>query len=156
MSTFSRLRYVVAANVNALIEKAEDPQKLLRALIREMEDAGEEARMACAELLAEQQRLARVEESLADELSRWQQRAEAAVAQDRDDLARDALKVRADVTARLEATRNEQAHIGERVGQMEQDMQTLKAKLAEAKVKLKSLQTTRPARPIAPGGRCRR
>ena len=153
MSTFSRLRYVVAANVNALIEKAEDPQKLLRALIREMEDAGEEARMACAELLAEQQRLARAEESLADELSRWQERAEAAVAQDRDDLARDALKVRADVTARLEATRNEQAHIGERVGQMEQDMQTLKAKLAEAKVKLKSLQTTRPARPIAPGGR---
>ena len=150
MSTFSRLRYVMAANVNALIEKAEDPQKLLRALIREMEDAGEDARMACAELLAEQQRLARAEESLTDELSRWQQRAEAAVAQDRDDLARDALKVRADVTARLEVTRNEQKHLGERVGQMEQDMHTLKAKLAEAKVKLKSLQTARPA---APGGR---
>ena len=48
MSTFSRLRYVVAANVNALIEKAEDPEKLLRALIREMEDASEEARLACA------------------------------------------------------------------------------------------------------------
>ena len=54
MGTFSRLRYVIAANVNALIEKAEDPEKLLRALIREMEDASEEARMACAELLAEQ------------------------------------------------------------------------------------------------------
>ena len=59
MGTFSRLRYVIAANVNALIEKAEDPEKLLRALIREMEDASEEARIACAELLSEQQRLQR-------------------------------------------------------------------------------------------------
>ena len=46
MGAFSRLRYVIAANVNSLIEKAEDPEKLLRALIREMEDASEEARMA--------------------------------------------------------------------------------------------------------------
>jgi len=54
MGTFSRLRYVIAANANALIEKAEDPEKLLRALIREMEDAGEEARLASAELLAQE------------------------------------------------------------------------------------------------------
>jgi len=52
MGAFSRLRYVIAANVNALIEKAEDPEKLLRALIREMEDASEEARMASADLTA--------------------------------------------------------------------------------------------------------
>jgi phage shock protein A len=48
MGAFSRLRYVIAANVNSLIEKAEDPEKLLRALIREMEDASEDARQACA------------------------------------------------------------------------------------------------------------
>ena len=54
MGTFSRLRYVVAANVNALLEKAEDPQKMLRALIREMEEAREEARIATADLLADQ------------------------------------------------------------------------------------------------------
>ena len=52
MSTFSRIRYVIAANMNALLEKAEDPEKLLRALIREMEDAGEDARLAAADLLA--------------------------------------------------------------------------------------------------------
>ena len=94
MSTFSRLRYVIAANVNALIEKAEDPEKLLRALIREMEDASEEARMACAELLAEQQRLARLERQMSEDAAQWQERAEKAVAQNRDDLARDALKAR--------------------------------------------------------------
>ncbi len=46
MGSFSRIRYVIAANVNSLIEKAEDPEKLLRALIREMEDASEDARAA--------------------------------------------------------------------------------------------------------------
>lgn len=141
MSTFSRLRYVVAANVNALIEKAEDPEKLLRALIREMEDAGEEARMACAELLAEQQRLTRLDAQLAEEASLWGQRAETAVEQGRDDLARDALKARAEISTRHEATRDEQKRLADRVTQMEQDMATLKTKLAEAKTRLKGLQS---------------
>ena len=48
MGSFSRLRYVIAANVNSLLEKAEDPEKLLRALIRDMEDAAEDARLASA------------------------------------------------------------------------------------------------------------
>jgi phage shock protein A len=152
MSTFSRLRYVVAANVNALIEKAEDPEKLLRALIREMEDAGEEARMASAELLAEQQRLARAEGQLTEDVSQWQQRAETAVAQGRDDLARDALRARTDIKARLEATRDEQKHVADRVTRMEQDMATLKSKLAEAKTKLKALQVPQQARRAAAAG----
>jgi len=140
MSTFSRLRYVIAANVNALIEKAEDPEKLLRALIREMEDASEEARMACADLLAEQQHLARLEEQLAEDTAKWQKRAEAAVGQGRDDLARDALKARAEINARHDAARDEQQHLAGRVRQMEQDMLTLKGKLADAKARLKELQ----------------
>jgi phage shock protein A len=145
MSTFSRLRYVVAANVNALIEKAEDPEKLLRALIREMEDAGEEARMACAELLAEQQRLVRTQEQLAGEASQWQKRAENAVQQGRDDLARAAIKARGEIEMRHEATLDEQKRLAERVTQMEQDMLTLKGKLAEAKSRLKGLQVVGPA-----------
>jgi phage shock protein A len=150
MSTFSRLRYVVAANVNALIEKAEDPEKLLRALIREMEDASEEARMACAELLAEQQRQARLEARLDEDAVQWQQRAEAAVEKGRDDLAREALRARADVQARHEASVDEQKRLADRVAQMEQDMATLKSKLAEAKTRLKALQVAVPAHRGAP------
>jgi phage shock protein A len=153
MSTFSRLRYVVAANVNALIEKAEDPEKLLRALIREMEDAGEEARMASAELLAEQQHLARSLEHLSGEEAQWQRRAELAVEQGRDDLAREALKARADIASRQAAARDEQKLLADRVAQMERDMQTLKAKLAEAKTKLKNLQAPAPAGRTAPVAR---
>lgn len=146
MGTFSRLRYVVAANVNALIEKAEDPEKLLRALIREMEDAGDEARVASAELLAEQQRLDRLQARLADELILWQRRAEDAVAAGRDDLARAALKARVEIETQHTATADERNRVTGRVAQMEQDMATLKSKLAEAKTRLKGMYSARPPR----------
>ncbi|MBT8048522.1 MAG: hypothetical protein HKN57_07755 [Xanthomonadales bacterium] len=139
MGAFTRLRYVIAANVNSLIEKAEDPEKLLRALIREMEDASEEARAACAELLAEQQRLARLDGQLSEEIDQWRGRAEKAVVEDRDDLARAALKAKAELSSRHQAVTDEQQRIAERVTQMETDMVTLKTKLADAKVKLKGL-----------------
>ncbi len=149
MGAFSRLRYVIAANVNSLIEKAEDPEKLLRALIREMEDASEEARMACAELLAEQQRLARLETQLSEEVDQWQGRAEKAVSEDRDDLARAALKAKAELSQRHDSAVDEQNRVRERVAQMEQDMVTLKAKLADAKMKLKGLQVGKSPREVS-------
>jgi len=139
MGAFSRIRYVIAANVNSLIEKAEDPEKLLRALIREMEDAGEDARLASADLLAEQQHLERLEQQLSGESAEWQRRAENAVTQGRDDLARAALKARAEIEDQHQAVVQDQVLIAERVEQMEQDVMTLKAKLADAKVKLKGL-----------------
>ena len=153
MGSFSRLRYVIAANVNALIEKAEDPEKLLRALIREMEDATEEARMASADLLAEQKHHERHANQLSAEVDRWQKRAELAVIEQRDDLARVALKSREESAARLATVQHEQTLVAERSRQMEQDMQTLKSKLAEAKLKLKSIHARQAATPVhaAPG-----
>ena len=139
MGAFSRIRYVIAANVNSLIEKAEDPEKLLRALIREMEDAGEDARLASADLLAEQQQLERLERQLAEESAQWQRRAENAVTQHRDDLARTALKARSEIEAQYEAVAQDQKLVAERIEQMEQDVMTLKSKLADAKLKLKGL-----------------
>ena len=137
MGTFSRLRYVIAANVNALIEKAEDPEKLLRALIREMEEASEEARIASAEMLAEQQHLQRLTAQLAGETEQWHKRARKAVEEQRDDLARTALKARAEVAAQHEAAEQELNRVGERIAQMEKDMLTLKGKMSEVKLKLK-------------------
>ena len=147
MGAFSRIRYVIAANVNALIEKAENPEKLLRALIREMEDAGEDARLAAAELLAEQEHLERVAAQLENEIAEWQDRAEQAVATDRDDLARAALKAKAELADTLEATHDEHSLLTDRIAHLEADMQTLKGKLAEAKLKLKEMLQRRPAGP---------
>jgi phage shock protein A len=149
MGTFSRIRYVIAANMNALLEKAEDPEKLLRALIREMEDAGEDARLAAADLLAEQQHLERVVERLQREELEWTDRAEKAVAADRDDLARAAIKAKAETVERLTAAQQEQVSLRERLAQLETDMGTLKAKLAEAKGKLKQMHTRERVRHTA-------
>ncbi len=152
MGAISRLRYVIAANVNALIEKAEDPEKLLRALIREMEDASEEARMASADLLAEQQHLERLEGQLSDEVAQWRRRAENAVTENRDDLARAALRAKTEIEVRHESVRHEQELVRDRVARMEQDMFTLKSKLADAKVKLKGMYSGKgPGAVIAQG-----
>src|SRR5688572_27802462 len=107
MGTFSRMRYVIAANVNALIEKAEDPEKLLRALIREMEDAGEEARAASADVMAELSHLQRAVNEQATQQQQWRERAEKAVLEDRDDLAREALKTATEIASRQAALTQE-------------------------------------------------
>jgi phage shock protein A len=140
MGTFSRMRYVIAANVNALIEKAEDPEKLLRALIREMEDAGEEARLASAEVMAELSHLQRAIKEQALQQQQWRERAEKAVLDNRDDLAREALRTAADVASRQSALGQEELLLKSRSEQLNTDMATLKQKLAEAKLKLRDIQ----------------
>jgi phage shock protein A len=139
MGSFSRLRYVIAANVNALLEKAEDPEKLLRALIRDMEDASEDARLASAELLAEQAHLQRMKERFEREIVEWEARAEKAVATNRDDLARTALKAKAELEQALQSAQSESESLDTRITQLEFDMATLKNKLSEAKAKLKDI-----------------
>jgi phage shock protein A len=141
MGSFSRLRYVIAANVNSLLEKAEDPEKLLRALIRDMEDAAEDARLASADLLAEQAHLQRLTERLGREIKEWDARAEKSVTTGRDDLARTALKAKADLELALNSANSESESLDTRITQLEFDMATLKNKLLEAKTRLKEIST---------------
>jgi phage shock protein A len=139
MGSFSRLRYVIAANVNSLLEKAEDPEKLLRALIRDMEDAAEDARLASADLLAEQAHLQRMKERFGREMEEWSARAEKSVETSRDDLARTALKAKAELEQALQSAVDESESLDSRITQLEFDMATLKNKLTEAKSKLKDI-----------------
>ncbi len=141
MGSFSRLRYVIAANVNSLLEKAEDPEKLLKALIRDMEDASEDARLASADLLAEQAHLKRLQERYEREIQEWAARAQKSVETNRDDLARTALKAKAELEQALHSASDESRNLDERVTQLEFDMATLKNKLAEAKTTLKDITT---------------
>ena len=141
MGSFSRLRYVIAANVNSLLEKAEDPEKLLRALIRDMEDASEDARLASADLLAEQTHLQRLKERYESEIEEWAARAQKSVETNRDDLARAALKAKSELELALQSAIDESRSLDTRITQLEFDMAQLKNKLAEAKTKLKEIST---------------
>jgi phage shock protein A len=150
MGSFSRLRYVIAANINSLLEKAEDPEKLLKALIRDMEDASDDARLASADLLAEQTHLQRLQERYGRELEEWAARAQKSVENNRDDLARTALKAKAELEQALHSAADESKSLDARITQLEFDMAQLKTKLAEAKTKLKEISTRH-----APAGKAR-
>ena len=150
MGSFSRLRYVIAANVNSLLEKAEDPEKLLKALIRDMEDASEDARLASADLLAEQTHLQRLQERYEREMEEWASRAQKSVENNRDDLARTALKAKAELEQAIHSAADESKSLDARITQLEFDMAQLKTKLAEAKAKLKEISTRH-----APAGKAR-
>ena len=139
MGTFSRLRYVVAANMNSLLEKAEDPPKMLRALIREMEEAREEARIATSELLADQKHAETAQTGAQKDSSEWQHRAELAVKDDRDDLAREALKQKTVANERANAASAEAKEAAARLADIEQDFITLNSKLQQAKSLLQEL-----------------
>lgn len=145
MGTFSRLRYVVAANVNALLEKAEDPQKMLRALIREMEEAREEARIATSELMADQKHAETAQINAQHDISEWQRRAELAVNDDRDDLAREALNQKAAASECANTAGTEAKDAADRLREIEQDFEKLNLKLQQAKTLQKELSPANSA-----------
>jgi phage shock protein A len=139
MSIFSRLTDIVNSNITALLDRAEDPAKLIRLIVQEMEDTLVEVRSDAARLIAERKEIARRLAKLKEAEGEWQKRAELAVARGRDDLARAALVERTKVGELAVTLARDDEILAERMQNLDADIQRLQSKLAEAKAKQASL-----------------
>ncbi len=132
MGVFSRLSDIINSNITALLDKAEDPEKLVRMIIQEMEQTLVEVRSASARTLADKKELTRKMEQLGKDVEQWQEKAELAVAKGRDDLAKAALQEKSRLEQMLATQRTEMAELEGAVEKLEFDIHRLQSKLNEA------------------------
>lgn len=139
MGIFSRLSDIINSNLNALLARAEDPEKIVRLIIQEMEDTLVEVRSAAARSIADKKEVTRRIEQLEAAQAEWQRKAELAIEKDREDLAKGALIAKARAAETVELLRQELATIEAALAKTDDDMAKLQAKLTEAKNKQKAL-----------------
>ena len=135
MGIFSRATEIVNSNINALLDKAENPEKMVRLIIQEMEETLVEVRTTSARAIADRKVLSRRQASLEKDVAEWERKAELAIRRARDDLARGALAERAKAEAAAEALVKESAALDETLAKLNGDMETLQAKLKDAKAR---------------------
>ena len=103
MGIFTRFRDIISSNINAMLDKAEDPEKLIKLMIREMEDTLVEIKTACAGVMASGKKVQRQLEGQEARAQYWEEKAQLAVKKGRDDLAREALVEKRKFTRRAES-----------------------------------------------------
>ncbi|GAA0554417.1 MAG: phage shock protein PspA [Alteromonadaceae bacterium] len=139
MGIFSRFSDIVNSNINALLDKAEDPEKMVRLIIQEMEDTLVEVRSSSAKTIAEKKELQRVVNRLQEEVSDWQSKAELALSKEREDLARAALIERQKAAEQADSVTADIANLDEHIGKLQDEVAQLQEKLADAKARQKSM-----------------
>jgi len=139
MSIFSRFTDIINANINSLLEKAEDPEKIIRLMIQEMEDTLVEIRSAAAKCIADRKEQRRYAEFLEREQQGWVKRAELAVRQNREDLARAALAEKQALADEAEKVEHETKMLDEQLEKFNSDISQLQTKLSDAKTRQRSI-----------------
>ncbi|MGB5855458.1 MAG: phage shock protein PspA [Oceanisphaera sp.] len=140
MSIFSRLADIINANLNSLLDKAEDPAKMVRLIIQEMEDELVRERSNLARFLAEKKDVLRQIERHQQRVTEWQGKAELALSRDREDLARAALLEKSKQLDLLNALEHEQQVVGEGIDKLSQAIGALEDKLIDARSRQQAMQ----------------
>ena len=139
MGIFSRLTDIVNSNINAILDRAQDPEKIIRLIIQEMEDTLVEVRSAAVRTIAERREIERRIETLRGERDEWQRRAEFALTKGREDLTKGALLAKARCAEQLHGLEGQVARIAEALAKQNEDVGKLQAKLADAKARERTI-----------------
>ncbi len=139
MGIFSRMGDIINANLNAALEKAEDPEKMIRLMIQEMEDTLVEVRSATAKCIAEKKERTRLLKRLEQQRIDWERKAELALGKDREDLARAALAEKTALTDRIGYLNEELTHYEDQLAKYDEDIGKLQAKLTDARNRQRAL-----------------
>lgn len=133
MSIFSRLTDIVQANLNSMLDRAEDPEKMIRLIIQEMEDTLVEVRSSTVKIIAEKKEIERRISDHARDEAEWERKAEIALTRNREDLAKGALVEKAKAADTAAALTNQLAGVEAALGKANEDISRLQAKLTDAK-----------------------
>jgi len=139
MGIFTRFRDIVSSNINAMLDRAEDPEKLIKLMIREMEDTLVELKASCAGVMAQSKKFQRQKEEAQSRVKYWEEKAALAVNKGRDDLAREALVEKRRYNDRVEALEQEVTEHNGLVDQYHEDIRELEDRLRAAQEKQRVL-----------------
>jgi phage shock protein A len=139
MGVFTRFRDIVSANINAMLDKAEDPEKMIKLMISEMEDTLIELKSSCAGVIAERKKVERKLEEMREKADLWRDRAALAVTKGRDNLAREALIEKRRFARLVETLESEVKEYVTLIEKYHEDMAELENKLTAAKEKKRVL-----------------
>jgi phage shock protein A len=126
---------IINSNINAILDKAEDPEKMVRLIIQEMEETLVEVRSTSARAIADRKELLRKQEWLRKDAGEWERKAEVAISKGRDDLAKGALLERNRAAEAAEAAAHDLAVLDETLAKLNDDIGALEAKIKDAKAR---------------------
>ena len=139
MSIFSRFTDIINSNISAILDRAEDPEKMVRLIIQEMEETLVEVRTQSARVIADKKEIGRHMERLNSEAQQWEGKAEVALSKEREDLARLALRERTQALEAAELMAKDLVVLEANLEKLSGDIAQLQQKLVDAKNRQKAL-----------------
>jgi phage shock protein A len=139
MGIFSRMTDIINSNINSMLDQAEDPEKMVRLIIQEMEDTLVEVRSSSARVIADRKAATRRLERVREEAQSWENKARLAIAKQREDLARAALQEKRAIEEEIAIVEAELQTTDEHIEQLNHEVAQLQQKLDDARAKQKAL-----------------